>query len=165
MTGLPGPLPLNRESRRAAVRIAGVYVVFGPRGTYVGESANIPERLAYMIACGFDWTIISYMKGATRKQRQSEERRIITAYRRAGLRVVSRTNGEASTLSLMRLTAEQRRARARIGWEARQVTSEQQAEYGRKSGGGARLRALSAERRREISRMGTAARWPKRAAE
>lgn len=140
---------------RGVAGLSGVYVVFGPRGIYVGESAQILDRLRYVVMCGFDWSVLRYMPGASRRERQQWERRYMTAYRKLGLPVVSRINGEWASEMLLRLSPAERRDRARRAMAARKLTSAQQAEYGRKSaGGGSRIDKLPKERRHELSRLG-----------
>lgn len=139
--------------------LAGVYAIFGPRGVYVGESADVLKRVTYIIRCGFDWTLLALMPDASTSERRARERAYIEAYRRAGVPVVSQWHGEGAAAAMMRLTPEQRTARGKMGFAARNVTSEQQAAYGRMSGRRRERKRLPPYRRRQLAAIASNARW------
>lgn len=147
---------LLRRNKYPEAPVAGVYIVHGPNGVYVGESVDCFYRHDLPTLLGWDWGVVhEFPLGATLTDRRRAETLVADAWAARGWTVLSSNTSAAikrrnEKIRAARLAAspEQRAAWGSIGGTAFQksLTPEQRRAHTRKAGlaWGAKRRAVRA---------------------
>ena len=144
-------MPAYKDGHKAVRGVEGIYAIFGPdKRVYVGQSYNVVKRPTVDLArrLGLDWTIVRYMDGTTRSEREAEENLVSDAYERSGYTVVSITPRETLRRAWGAIDVDVRSKRIRDAWSDRR--RQEQAERIAKVNANRTSQSRSAANRRRV---------------